>query len=108
MISPKPGLKVLDERPPERRPGSPGVSFVRVTDARLRELSDEIARCEERKQLEALLGEPRYAIRGDLFSQTKNGITTSPDVVEHYAVDGCQFDLWFENGRMLFAAGSVG
>lgn len=65
-------------------------------------------RCEDRQQLEELVGAPRYAMDGAHYvtSQGEGEGTTHPDTVEVYERDGCLVEIWFKDGAMVTGTAS--
>ena len=74
-----------------------------AAEHRLSQLIVEAGRCKNRNELEHLLGQPRYAMAGELFAVDQE----SPDVVECYVTQGCLIELWFTDGRVSITTGSV-
>jgi hypothetical protein len=65
--------------------------------------------CTTRESLEALLGPPRYAMEGHLYSSdaTDESRAAHPDVVEVYEKDGCLIELWFKDGKVSAMTGKA-
>ena len=76
------------------------VWWLRRRDARLMtrvsSLLSKCSKCASRNELEALLGQPHYALCGHLF---KSG-GQSPDVVESYSRNGCRIEVSFLNNKI--------
>jgi len=74
-------------------------------DARMKRvglLMASVRDCRTRESLESLLGPPRYAMDGDLYSSASadGSSVMHPDTVEVYEKDGCAIELWFKNGEV--------
>ncbi len=59
--------------------------------------------CEDRNQLEGLLGAPRYAMQGTSYgtANSDHEPLSRPDVVEVYEHDGCMIEVWFKDDAMM-------
>jgi hypothetical protein len=77
--------------------------------ARLEALLPQVQRCRDRRELEALLGPPRYALEGGPMDQVTDfyGRPMSPDRIEAYYQAGCVIDLWFATARLGSITGFV-
>ncbi|MEX0610952.1 MAG: hypothetical protein WD229_02425 [Pirellulales bacterium] len=63
---------------------------------RLRDLLSAAMRCDERQELETLLGKPKYALRGELFQECDpDGECRSPQRVEVYNCQGFSIEALF-------------
>ena len=123
MISPRTDLNPLSERPPIhiRRwqwvlaPIIGPLIRRRLKaryDARMGRVESLIAsvrECKTRESLESLLGPPRYAMDGYLYSTVSadGSIITHADTVEVYEKDGCAIELWFKDGKMSSMIGTA-
>lgn len=69
----------------------------------MREVLELANECKSRDQLENLLGRPRYALDGTLYSRipTDSGNLEQPEIVEVYELDNCGIELMFRNDRMI-------
>jgi hypothetical protein len=109
-ISPAPGIPISDEPPPIRysrilcwcgrvfgglfRPLR--LRALRRAEARNHTLLQEVARCENREQLEALIGPPTYVLSGlGASRRTAEGSVFIPDRVERYHHCHCCVDVWY-------------
>ena len=109
MITPLEGLRVLQERPYPYQSLTKRFYnlFTRdsyrsetALESDLRELLERVSNCRSRSQLTTLLGNPDYTIDGSLFgTQTPDGTTESPDIVECYSRSRLTVELWFRAGR---------
>jgi hypothetical protein len=70
---------------------------------RLGSLMERARRCQDRQQLEELLGPPRYALPGESYKVGEE----SPDLVECYSRDGCHIDVLFRDGGRWEQVGLV-
>jgi hypothetical protein len=122
MVTPKPDMPLLRERPVFRYPGwirlfgrlaGPVVRPLRRrTRERAERLLSQLMRaagtCESRTELERFLGPPRYVLVGDLFSsQAPDGKVLVPDKVESYAKGDCVVEIWFRGERVDSITGFV-
>ena len=120
MIRPKPGLKVLEERPPVSTHGGkerliPWLLRMvgwwwrwKRTRAlkRSKELIAAASNATDRAQLEGMLGEPRYAIDGEAYRQTgAEGSPYVPQVGEVYERGTCVIEVWFVNQALARVTG---
>ena len=69
--------------------------------ARVSSLLSKCRKCASRNELEALLGQPHYALRGHLFKSGEQ----SPDVVESYSRNGCRIEVSFLNDELWQISG---
>lgn len=68
----------------------------------LEQIFADVIHCRSRDDLEAVLGQPAYAMSGHLFTiSDASGKSRHPDRVEVYLVSGCTIDVLFfsEDGR---------
>ena len=70
---------------------------------RLQEVLKLARDCQSREELEALMGKPRYALDGNLYSKVPmaSGDFVQPDVVEVYELDNCGIELMFNDGKFI-------
>lgn len=73
----------------------------RAKDAAL--LLRSALKCENRAELEQLLGRPRYAMQGTHYgtADTPDDELVQPDLVEVYERNGCMIEIWFKDGAMM-------
>ena len=59
--------------------------------------------CTSRHEIEALIGTPKYALDGNLYSKIPNdsGNLVQPEFVEVYELKNYGIELMFNNGRMF-------
>ena len=121
MITPRPDLTLRSERPPFdiRRWQWTLAAIIRPFikhrlkrryDARMERVVSLIAsvrNCNTRESLESLLGPPRYAMDGRLYSVASADVSNviHPDSVEVYKKDGCAIELWFKDGEVASMIG---
>ena len=117
MIEPAGNLTVLDHRPPIRAPiwqrciAQVASPFIRQRIqknrpdqlTRLREVLALARECQSREAVEALMGKPKYALNGSLYSKVPmaSGDFAQPDVVEVYELDDCGIELMFSDGSFI-------
>ena len=117
MLAPLPDLRPLTERHRHhQRFLKRSMTWLRVAqdvlagqgaddlDLTLQTLLDEVARCEHREELRAILGKPDYAIIGEAFAGTHG---RQPDVVECYSASRFVVEIWFAGRRVLQILGYV-
>jgi hypothetical protein len=64
--------------------------------------------CKQRDELEQVLGTPKYAMKGELYTTTMpDGSVHCPDVVEVYERDGCIMECCFSDGVVESVIGYV-
>jgi hypothetical protein len=69
---------------------------------------DEVTRCHSRQQLRQVIGEPLYAVSGQVARGAPEGVPRPlADVIECYESDGCCIDLWFRHQRLVSLSGFV-
>jgi len=62
-------------------------------------LMRDVNKCQNRLELESLLGKPKYVISGEGYfeSFSPDNKRMVPDIVEIYVIGRCRVDLWFKN-----------
>lgn len=120
MINPQSNLKVFTERPSPHisrwmRVVAPVVCFLRIRskdedslDQELQTLLSNVSKCNDRAELELLLGPPDYAMSGECFGQTDlDGVEQKPDLVECYSRGRLHVELWFRRKAVWQSIGFV-
>jgi hypothetical protein len=73
---------------------------------RLNALMNACARCQDRTELERLLGTPQR-LSGNLYAEIKDEGECRPDFVDRYGLRGLWIELWFVKDRVVKVIGSV-
>lgn len=70
---------------------------------RMREILNRAHECTSREEIKALMGTPKYALAGNLYSKIPNdsGNLEQPEIVEVYELNNYGIELMFNNGRMI-------
>jgi len=74
----------------------------RVLENRVNDKLNQIGDHPNRVVLDRVLGEPCYAVSGEVCD-----VPDRPDLIECYESEGCCIDLWFKNDRLIDITGFV-
>jgi len=80
----------------------------RINDNILPNLTRQVRRCHNRSELEKLLGQPKYILKGEGNYEVTSPDNTGmiPDTVEIFLTRDCRIDLWFKDNHLHSITGS--
>ncbi|MDM4019568.1 hypothetical protein [Roseiconus lacunae] len=117
MITPLKGKRLRTERPyPPQSPLKRLGSWLRgdskksndELERELLALLEHVQKCQQREELNDLVGDPDYVMAGTLFaSEGADGKTVTPDLVECYSRSRLTIELWFRDGVIMKSIGYV-